>query len=117
MEESKLTMFQRNKQNYNLRSNDTSASTSKINDKKINNNDVIIKTGFSRRRNYSSIVESGAYNKDVFIPKQRGVDREFAKKHLQDFMAFGKEVKNEEQPIKQVKMLPEENRFDQSIFF
>lgn len=118
MQESKLTMFQRQKVNYSLRSGDPLPNFhTKLIGTRTTPPEIIFKPDTSRRRQYNSIVESGAYERDKYVPQQRVVDREFAKKHLQDFMAYGKELKDKPKPVK--KKSNESlrvNRFDERMF-
>lgn len=121
MQESRLTNQQRNKLNYTLRSNDPlpslASSKSDLNKNK-SSEDVEIITkplNLSQRRNYSSIIKSGAYEREKYVPRNRGVDRESAKQHLQDAMAFGKDIKHKPPSPKKPKEEPKINRFDERM--
>ncbi|GLV34469.1 uncharacterized protein CBL_09717 [Carabus blaptoides fortunei] len=115
MQESRMTMHQRQKINYSLRSGDPLPNFhSKLNKSRTKQPDIIFKPDTSKRRQYSSILESGAYERDKYVPQQCTVDREFAKKHLQDFMAYGKELKHKPKPVKRkTNETLRVNRFDE----
>lgn len=96
MEESKLTMLQRQKVNYALRSgyslptlNETERN---VKSKQIDLND---RPSSPRRRSLNTILKSGAYERDRYIPKYPMVDRNKSIERLQNMMYYGKEeVKN-----------------------
>lgn len=122
MQESRLTNQQRNKLNYTLRSNDPlpslSSPKSDLNkNKSMGDIEIITKqSNLSQRRNYSSIIKSGAYEREKYFPINRGVDRESAKQHLQDAMAFGKDIKHRPpSPKKPKEEEPKINRFDERM--
>ncbi|KAK5641261.1 hypothetical protein RI129_009808 [Pyrocoelia pectoralis] len=115
--ESKLSTIQRQK-DYPLRSHEPLPhSRSELNTSNQSKN--LIRPGSSKKRCQKTIVNSGAYVREKFVPQLPRIDGEKAKRHLQDIMEFGKDVN----PTLQVpKSIPqkkpdttEENRFDQLV--
>lgn len=118
--ESKLTTLQRQKVNYSLRSGEPLPPLH--NNRKSGNSSkyptVTIRPGTSKKRSQYTILNSGAYEREQFVPLHPKVDREKAKKHLQDHMAFGKDVAPTPRRMRRTKPKVEEsdsqeNRFDQ----
>lgn len=110
-------MMQRQKVNYSLRSGEPLPSLSKQNRNTAPKKQKI-RPGPSRKRSQSTIIDSGAYEREKFVPSFPKVDREAAKKHLQDFMAYGKILASSPRKARpKPKMLDDlyENRFDQRI--
>lgn len=115
MEESKLTMLQRQKVNYSLRSGDPLPSAAGSSQDESKEPKVIYKQGLTTRRTLAAIKDSGAYERDKFTPTANKLSRDFAKKHLQDIMEFGKEVKKElPQTVECTEKF--ENRFEECKF-
>ncbi|XP_018569045.1 UPF0193 protein EVG1 homolog [Anoplophora glabripennis] len=118
MDESKMTMMQRNKLNYYLRNGEPLPSARKISSgSKLNVPLVTIRPGSSKRRSRDTIIKSGVYERDKYYPIHPKVDREKEKEKLQDKMAYNKEIK-----VRKAKVLKgkdkgddevEINRFDQ----
>lgn len=104
MEESKLTMLQRQKINYALRSGD---SLPTLNEKIMQRNKKLqAMEGNSRpvspkRRMYNTIVKSGAYEREKYVPKHPIEDRNKSIERLQNIMYYGKDIKKK--PGKSVK--------------
>lgn len=122
LDESKLTMMQRKKGNYLLRSDDhvSSIQSRRSITSVTRDPPIVIRPGSSKKRSQSTIVQSGAYVREKFVPLHPKIDREKVKKHLQDFMAYGKELRPsprkphcQRRPKKEDG--PEMNRFDQRI--
>ncbi|KAF5302527.1 hypothetical protein FQR65_LT00899 [Abscondita terminalis] len=117
--ESTQTMMQRDKNKYNLRSeriSDASRERSVSESRLSMRESLLIRPGSSKRRSRDAILNSGAYNREKFIPRLPKVDRDQAKRHLQDLMTYGKDIRippppKEKPTIESDK--PEENRFDQ----
>lgn len=99
MEESKLTMLQRNKINYALRSgtslpktlNETGRDDSQLS-KEIALKDNVAPSS-PRRRSLNTILKSGAYERDRYVPKNPIVDRNESIERLQNIMCYGKDAK------------------------
>lgn len=121
MDETKMSTSQRNKINYYLRNGEPLPNLYKEEKKRTKKQEeVLIRPGSSKRRMYSTIVDSGAYERDKFKPQHPRFDRDLAKKHLQDVMAYGKEVKvktNLKVKKKKEASFDEFNRFDQCKYF
>ncbi|KAK4874562.1 hypothetical protein RN001_013922 [Aquatica leii] len=113
--ESKLSIIQREKDRSEKTKKKTanlkSASESQLSPRE----PPLIRPGSSKRRTQDTIINSGAYIREKFVPKFPKVDRDKAKKHLQDLMAYGKDI----QPPPPPKIIAKstrnriENRFDQ----
>ncbi|KAF2898120.1 hypothetical protein ILUMI_08062 [Ignelater luminosus] len=121
--ESKLTIQQRQKVNYSLRSGEPLPPLHNNNKKSGNSSrypTVTVRPGTSKKRSQYTIIKSGAYEREKFVPQHPKVDREKAKKHLQDYMAFGKDVAPTPRRMRRTKpkkeeLEPQENRFDQLL--
>lgn len=92
MEESRLTTLQRQKVNYSLRSGDPLPSLENKTRRGFNPPPIIIKPSVAPRRTLEKIQESGAYEREKFIPMNPKINRDQAKRHLQDVMTYGKDV-------------------------
>lgn len=116
MDETKMATAQRKKNEYNLRDYDSVPTTKRRTKRRVPK--VTIRPGSSKRRSYDSIVQSGALEREPFVPKPL-VNREVEKKRLQDSMTYGKDgppkpvVKKVEKKPRMVRPL---NRFDQCRF-
>ncbi|XP_044733613.1 UPF0193 protein EVG1 homolog [Chrysoperla carnea] len=103
MEESKLTMQQRNKFNYHLRTgepfptNTRSRSVTKF-DKQPR---IVLTNTQSQLRSQTTIINSGAYERDKFTPNTPIINREEAKLKLQELMEHGKEALKQKTKAKQ----------------
>lgn len=108
-----MATAQRKKSEYNLRDYESLPTVRKKTKKRLPK--VIIRPGSSKRRSYDSIVNSGALEREPFVPKPL-VDREAEKRRLQDHMVYGEEgppkpvVKKTAAKPQKFKPL---NRFDQ----
>lgn len=119
MEESKLTMMQRNKLNYYLRNGEPLPSLARS---KPNPNSrypkVTIRPGSSKKRSKETIINSGVYERELFVPQVPVVNRQQEIKKLQDRMAFNRDIKINEkrllQKLEDKESKEEINRFDQS---
>ncbi|OWR53552.1 hypothetical protein KGM_200277 [Danaus plexippus plexippus] len=83
LEESKLSIAQRQKSLYNLRQPEIKKEKQRI------IQEPLIRPRTSRRRSLSAIRESGALDVDDFRPLKRGEDREKLKNILINKMAYG----------------------------
>lgn len=114
------------RKNYDLRSGKTSSNSCSGHARR--KPKILIKPGSPKRRTFNTILNSGAYTREKFVPEHPKVDREAAKMHLQDLMAYGKELKpkssrgagkNEKSRVKEVGGQSTDNagnRFDQSKY-
>lgn len=118
-----MTTMQRQKMNYFLRTGEPltpARSRLGVNSSRIPK--VTIRPGTSKRRSRETIVQSGAYERERFVSGHPKVDRDKAKKHLQDMLAFGKDAEPTPRRIRR-KLKPVEhkeeetgmNRFDQCM--
>ncbi|XP_031353261.1 UPF0193 protein EVG1-like isoform X2 [Photinus pyralis] len=114
--ESKLSTLQR-KKDYPLRSSWPQSKSELV--LKQETKTPLIRPGSSKKRCQQTIADSGAYIRDKFVPQLPRVDGERAKRHLQDIMAFGKDVQPTPRPSKAKTKakaeVEEENRFDQLV--
>lgn len=120
MDESRLNNTIRQKINYALRDGDPlpnlHSSRSDRGRRIERQPPVLLRPGSSRRRTYSEIISSGAYERDKFVPDRTKEDREVLKSRLQNIMANGKEsLKKPVGHKKETKSKdkPELNRFDE----
>lgn len=92
MQESKLTMQQRNKMNYFLRNGEPLPTRSKSVQRKSNLGQpkIVFTDSVSKLRSRSTIINSGAYERDKFVRNAPFPNREEAKTKLQEIMEFGK---------------------------
>ncbi|KAI4456549.1 hypothetical protein MML48_8g00007059 [Holotrichia oblita] len=120
MDESRLNNNIRQKINYALRDGDPlpnlHSSRSDRGRRIERQPPVLFRPGSSRRRTYSEIINSGAYERDKFVPDRTKEDREILKTRLQNIMANGKE--SLKKPVVQkietkAKDKPEMNKFDE----
>lgn len=124
MDESKLSTMQRQKINYSLRSGDplpTSLGTNRSEKASLEKyqQKELRRPGTSKRRMFSTIVQSGAYEREQFVPEHPKVDRNKKIERLQDIMYYGKEVKKPQQKEKPRKCTTEANainRFEECKF-
>lgn len=125
MEETKLTTMQRNKVNYILRNGEPlkSPKPTRRNFGEPDLPEVTIRPGSSKRRTIDTIIRSGAYEREKFVPEHPKVDREQAIKELQNVLAYGKKdvtPRTCRKPLKQKKnkqKTGEINRFDERKIF
>lgn len=123
MEETKLTTMQRNKVNYFLRNGEplrTPKPQREFGKPRLPK--VTIRPGSSRRRSIDSILKSGAYDREKFIPLHPAVNREQAIKHLQNLLTYGKNAKGspstsrkQKKKKEEEKKIEEVNRFDECM--
>lgn len=121
VEESKMSTMQRDKLKYFLRNGEpltTTRSTGKLSSRKTP--PVLIRPGSPRRRTRDTIVKMGAYEREKFVP-QPIVDREEAKRRLQDLLAFGKDGEPNTQKVRNKKKEKKDddfcnNRFEECKF-
>ncbi|KRT78199.1 hypothetical protein AMK59_6937, partial [Oryctes borbonicus] len=120
MDESVLNNTLRKKINYALRTGDPLPSIhSDRGDyrQRVQQPPLIIRPGSSKRRTRTDIVNSGAYEREKFVPDHSKEDREVLKARLQNIMADGREPLRK--PVK--KQLPKShekpqmNKFDEII--
>lgn len=127
MEESKLTMMQRQKINYALRSGDSLPSLSPNSANKqtgeLTAKDAIKKAppGSPRRRMYNTIIQSGAYEREKYVPKHPVKDRSKSIERLQNIMCYGKDLKQRSEKTKKKRQSnppvpPEPLTFEQCKF-
>lgn len=93
MDESHLNNNIRQKINYTLRSGESlpGMQSDRGDYRRIKYPPIIIKPGTMRRRTHNEIIQSGAYERDKFVPDHSKEDREAAKLRLQNLMAHGKD--------------------------
>lgn len=123
-EESKLTTMQRNKVNYFLRNGEEMRTPkSEHNFEKSRFPKVTIRPGSSRRRSIDSILQSGAYEREKFVPLHPAVNREQAIKHLQNVLAYDKNARaspktsrRQKKKNKEEKQTEDINRFDERTY-
>ncbi|XP_022831275.1 UPF0193 protein EVG1 homolog [Spodoptera litura] len=84
LEESKLTIAQRQKSSLRLRDDKERRENSEVLIQM-----PVVRPRTSRRRSLSTIRESGVFNVDGYRPLKRGEDREQLKERLANTMAFG----------------------------
>lgn len=116
MDESKMSMMQRNKLNYYLRNGEPLPPVRRISNSKSNVPPVIIRPGSSKRRSRDTIIKSGVYEREKYFPLHPKVDREKEKEKLQDKMAYNKSVQVTKAKVFKKKDKDEDtamNRFDQ----
>ncbi|RZB39072.1 UPF0193 protein EVG1 -like, partial [Asbolus verrucosus] len=121
MDENKLSMFQRKKIDYYLRNGEPlplpSSRTGDELKARRKPPTVLVRPGSSKRRTRETILKSGAYEREKFVPKHSRIDREKEKNRLQNRMAFGKDVEPK-RPVVRIKesdAVHEINRFDQLV--
>lgn len=110
------------RKNYDLRSCKAPPTGHSVNARR--KSKILVRPGSPKHRSFNTILNSGAYTREKFVPEHPTVDREAAKKHFQDLMAFGKQDKpklsqDERKKIKEAGRKTEDkagNRFDQSKF-
>lgn len=118
LEESKISMMQRNKLNYYLRNGEPLPSLSK---KYTGNNphipEITIRPGSSKRRSQQTIIQSGAYEREKFHHTVPFVNREKEIERLQNKMSYSEDIKVSPARILRKFESKEEkeemNRFDQ----
>lgn len=94
MDESKMSMMQRNKINYYLRNGEPLPPVRKVSsNSKSNIPRVTIRPVSSKRRSRDTIIKSGVYEREKYYPLHPKVDREKEKEKLQDKMAYNKEIR------------------------
>ncbi|CAH0563474.1 unnamed protein product [Brassicogethes aeneus] len=120
IDESKLSIRQKERFENILRNGEDLPTKQKKNTKDLaSNTEVTIRPGSPRKRTIQTILHSGAYEREKFVPQHPVVDREKEKEKLQDIMAFNQvvepkkfwpvfDVPNDETP-RDAKI----NRFDQ----
>lgn len=82
---------------------------------------ILIRPCSPKRRSLNTIINSGAYAREKFVPDHPKVDREAAKQQLQDLMAYGRELKASPRELKKKEKIKQKrdeedkgsNRFDQ----
>ncbi|PZC86217.1 hypothetical protein B5X24_HaOG211378 [Helicoverpa armigera] len=84
LEESKLTIAQRQKSAFKLRQHEENKS-----DRELLVRMPVVRPRTSRRRSLSTIRESGVFDADRYRPLKRGEDREKMKERLANTMAYG----------------------------
>lgn len=102
LEESKLTIAQRQKSAFKLRENDEKKSDSELLVQM-----PLVRPRTSRRRSLSTIRESGIYEIDGYRPLKRGEDREKMKERLAHTMAYGDNQEQQPQPPPQIIKKPQ----------
>ncbi|CAH1154489.1 unnamed protein product [Phaedon cochleariae] len=119
MDESKLTMMQRNKINYNLRNGEPLPGTIKHHHQNTHMPEITLRPNSSKRRSRESIINSGAYQVEKFLSNVPVMDREKEKEKLQNRMAFNKDVKVSEARFFRKQASKEDseevNRFDELV--
>ncbi|XP_026725341.1 UPF0193 protein EVG1 homolog [Trichoplusia ni] len=98
VEESKLTIAQRQKAALKLREDERRAE-----EQPQVRMPIMVRPRTSRRRSLSAIRESGIYDMDKYRPLKRGEDREKMKEKLANTMAYGD---NQEQTVQVVTTVP-----------
>lgn len=83
---------------------------------------IIIRHGSSRRRTKSEIIQSGAYEREKFVPDRSKEDREVLKARLQNLMANGREalkkpVAKKSLSTKTKKEEDQPNKFEERNYF
>lgn len=124
MDESKMSTMQRQKINYSLRSGDPlpsslgSSRSGKGSLEKYQQKELH-RPGTSKRRMFSTIVQSGVYEREKFVPEHPKVDRKKKIERLQDLMYYGKEMKKPPPKEKTKRCVTETaiNRFEERKFF
>lgn len=119
LEESKISMMQRNKLNYYLRNGEPLPSLSRSLPKvKPRIPEVTIRPGSSKKRLQQTIVSSGVYDREKFRPNIPIVDRAKEIEKLQNKMAYNEHIKvNPSKILKKIEQDQKQddlNRFDQS---
>ncbi|XP_069691354.1 UPF0193 protein EVG1 homolog [Periplaneta americana] len=96
LEESKLSILQRQKIQKSVHNGESlpplSCSRTIKSGVRVATSATIKKHIFHKKRTKDTIIQSGAYERDPFIPLHPKVDKEKEKQRLQSLMAFGKVV-------------------------
>lgn len=121
LEESKISMMQRNKLYYYLRNGEPLPSLSRMTTRSNTRiPEVTIRPGSSKRRSQLTIINSGVYEREKFHRTVPVIDRQKEIEKLQNKMAYREDIKvNPSNILKKIQMKEgneELNRFDQSEF-
>ncbi|XP_047024093.1 UPF0193 protein EVG1 homolog isoform X1 [Helicoverpa zea] len=102
LEESKLTIAQRQKSAFKLRAHEENKS-----DRELLVRMPVVRPRTSRRRSLSTIRESGVFDADRYRPLKRGEDREKMKERLANTMAYGDDQEQRPKPPPAISKKPQ----------